>query len=390
MNYERVNLEEVKETQRFSDDMAFLDDAVEYATEQIFSVMKDFVHKYPCSASNNLFYDAFPDIYETDWVPGFWTGMLWLSYELTGNELYRAVAEAQFDDYKEKYDDFSSLWGHDIGFIYIPSIVAQYKITGAKKAKDLGVNAARALANRFSEKAGIIQVRNQNKQGQFIIDCSMNVSLLFWASHITGERQFFVKALTHMYHVAECMVKDDGSTIQHAQIDEVTGEILKNEEKSQGGAVCWTRGQTWAMYGFALAYRYSKNPDFLEMAKRVSNYFLNRLPCDLICNWDLSLTGDNDPRDSSDAPIAACALLEISKYLDDDDLHKQLYRNAAISIMRSLAENYTTKGRKSNGLLMHGVYVKNAWGDDECCIWGDYFYMEGLMRLKNEEWNLYW
>lgn len=390
MDYQRVNLEEVKKPERFDDDLSFLDEAVSYATDQVFRVMKDFVHQYPNSNSENLIYKPFPDIYETDWVAGFWTGMLWISYELTGNALYRAVAEAQFDDYQEKYDDFTSLWHHDIGFLYIPSIVAQYKITGAKKAKELGVKAARALANRYSDAAGIIQVRNQNAQGDFIIDCSMNVPLLFWASHVTGERQFFAKALSHMYRVAECMICDDASTVQHGQIDEVTGEILEMRKGGgQGGAECWSRGQTWVMYGLALAYRYAQDPSMLEMAKRVSNYFLNRIPSDHICNWDLALTGDNDPRDASNAPIAACALLELSKHLEDNDPHKKLYYKAAVSMVRSLAEHYSTKGKESNGLIMHGVYVKDKLGDDECCMWGDYFYMEALIRLK-KDWELYW
>lgn len=390
LNYQRVSLEEVKNPQRFNDDKSFLDDAIKYATDKIFSVMKDFVHKFPSSSSENLIYKPFPDIYETDWVAGFWTGMLWTSYELTGNELFRAVAETQFDDYQEKYDDFTCFWHHDIGFTYIPSIVAQYKITGVKKAKELGVKAARALANRFSEKAGIIQVRNQSAQGEFIVDCSMNIPLLFWASHVTGERQFFVKALSHIYKVAECTINDNASVKQHGLIDEVTGEVLDYKKPNQGGAVCWARGQVWIMYGLALAYRYAKDERILEMAKRVSNYFLNRLPSDLICNWDLVLTADDDPRDSSNAPIAACALLEISKHLSENDVHKKMYEDAAISIMRNLSEQYTTKGRESNGLLMHGVYVKNSLGDDECCMWGDYFYMEGLLRLKNENWNIYW
>lgn len=390
MNYQRVKLEEIKNPERFTGNLDFLDSAIEYATNKVFLVMGDFVHKYPNSNSENLIYKPFPDIYETDWVAGFWTGMLWISYELTGNEIFRAVAEAQFDDYQGKYDDFTSFWHHDIGFIYIPSIVAQYKITGAKKAKELAVKAADALANRYSETARIIHVRNRDKQGTFIIDCSMNVPLLFWASQVTGKRHYFTKALNHMYRVAECMIRDDASTYQCFQIDEVTGEPVKGWQ-GQGfdDDSCWARGQTWVMYGLALAYKYAKDERILEMAKRVSNYFLNRLPSDQICNWDLIFTDDSDPRDASNAPIAACGLLEIAKYLDEDDPHKKIYVDAAITMMRNLSEKYTTKGKESNGLIMHGVYVKNKIGDDECCMWGDYFYMEGLIRLK-QDWNIYW
>lgn len=390
MNYKRVKFEEIRNPERFKGGREFLDDAVKYATEQIFTVMKDFVHRYPSSASENLIYKPFPDNFETDWSMGFWTGMLWISYELTQNEIYRAVAEAQFDDYQAKYDDFTSFWHHDTGFIYIPSMVAQYKITGSKKAKELALKVAEALANRYSENAGIIQVNNSAVQGQFIIDCSMNVPLLFWASHTTGDRSYFVKALSHIYRVAECMIRDDASTYQCYQIDEVTGEPIKGwTGQGHDDESCWARGQTWAMYGLALAYRYAKDERILEMAKRVCNYYLNRLPSDLICNWDLMYTDENEQRDSSAAPVAACGLLELAKHLKDDDPHKEIYIRAAESIVRSLAESYTTKGRESNGLLMHGVYCKGRWGDDECCMWGDYFYMESLIRLK-QDWNIYW
>lgn len=390
MEYQRVKFETIKKPERFKGGREFLDSAIEYATAQIFTVMKDFVHRYPSSASENLIYQPFADNFETDWSMGFWTGMLWISYELTQNDIYRAVAEAQFDDYQAKYDDFTSFWHHDIGFIYIPSIVAQYKITGAKKAKELALKAADALANRYSENAGIIQWKNKAIQGQFIIDCCMNVPLLFWASHITGDRSYFVKALSHMYRAAECMIRDDASTYQCYQIDEVTGEPIRGwTGQGHDDESCWARGQTWAMYGLTLAYRYAKDGRILEMAKRVCNYFLNRLPGDLICNWDLMYTQDDEQRDSSSAPVAACALLELAKYLKDDDPHKEIYVRAAESMVRSLAEKYTTKGRVSNGLLMHGVYCKSSWGDDECCMWGDYFYMEALIRLK-QDWNVYW
>ena len=132
----------------------------------------------------------------------------------------------------------------------------------------------------------------------------------------------------------------------------------------------------------------------LEMAKRVANYYLNRLPSDNVCNWDLIFTADSDPRDSSAAPVVACGLLEISKHLPENDEYKTFYKTAAENILMNLYDNYSTQRVKSNGLLLHGVYVKDkgdgGLGDDECCIWGDYFFLEGLMRLKKPDWNPYW
>ncbi|MBR2885195.1 MAG: glycoside hydrolase family 88 protein [Clostridia bacterium] len=398
INAERVKLEELKKPADFNGDISFIDDAIEFATKKVEEIMPSFVHQYPSACSVDNYYrqvENASDDFGSEWTAGFWTGMLWLSYELTGNELFRAVAEAQFDDYEKRCREFLRMSNHDIGFIYSPSVVAQYKITGAKKAKELGLKAANALSKRFSEKAGIIQVRDRNEQGAFIIDCCMNLPLLYWAGKETGDREYYLKAMTHISKAADCMVRDDASSYAAYKIDEVTGEKVKGwQGQGYSDNSCWARGQSWIIYGLALSYVYTFDKDLLELAKRTANYFLNRLPSDHICNWDLIFTEDDGERDSSTAPVVACGLLEISKHLSADDEYKEIYKRAAIDIVRNLAEKYTTQDIESNGLLKHGVYCKNkgkgGLGDNECCIWGDYFYMEALTRLKKEDWNLYW
>lgn len=392
----RVTLEAVRNPERFQYQPDFLPSAIAEATGRIKLVMEDFIHDYPSASSTGLVYDKQDHL--VDWVQGFWTGMLWISYELSGNAIFRAVAEAQYDDYDQRLSDFLGLSHHDVGFLYVPSVLAQYKITGRKKARELALKAADVLSRRFSEKAGIIQVRDNNSQGAFIIDCSMNIPLLFWASQATGDRSYYLKALSHITRVCQYMIRDDASSYQQYKIDELTGTpLFGSQGQGYDDNSCWARGQTWAIYGLALAYRYTKEPEFLEMGKRISNYYLNRLPSDLICNWDLIFTQDDCQRDSSAAPIAACGLLELAKHLDASDPHKELYQNAAGAMMMRLHQDYFIRNQRSNGLLAHGVYAKigrpgkgNAGqGDDECCIWGDYFYMEGLIRM-NQDWNPYW
>lgn len=397
IDYERIHLEEIKNPERFDGNPHFLEDAISYATTKVWDIMGDFVHYHPSPSSVGLMYEKLlntPEMLGGDWVGGFWTGMLWLSYELTGNEVYRAVAEAQLEDYKKCIETPEAISHHDIGFLYIPSSVAQYKLTGSQRAKKVSLKAAKLLAKRFCRNAGMIQVRNRNAQGDFIIDCCMNVPLLFWASIMTQDREYNYKAYSHLAQAIRCMVSDDASTYQCFQVDELTGEPVRGwQGQGYDDDSCWARGQVWIMYGLAIGYRYTQEKALLEVAKRVSNYFLNRLPSDLICDWDLIFTGDDVQRDTSSAPVAACALLELEKYLDESDPLRETYHNAAVSIMRNLAEHYTTKGLNSNGLLQHGVYCKDkgngGLGDDECCIWGDYFYMEGLIRLA-KDWKMYW
>lgn len=397
IDYERIKLEEIKDVERFTANLDFLDDAIAYATEKIAEVRKDFVHEYPTASSKNLKYGKLPGTIEGvggDWIAGFWTGMLWLSYELTGDELFRAVAEAQYDDYEQCCEEYGRIIHHDVGFLYIPSILAQYKLTGNKKAKKLCLKAADVLSKRFCRNAGIIQARNWDGQGWFIVDCCMNVPLLFWAGMENGDRDYIYMAYSHLAQTIKCVVRDDASTYQCFQIDELSGEPVRGWH-GQGYAdeSCWARGQAWIIYGLALGYSYTKEEALLETCKRVANYFLNRLPKDHICNWDLIFTEDEVQRDSSAAAPAACGLLELAKHLSPQDPYRQVYYNAAVSILESLARKYTTEGMESNGLLQHGVYCKDrgngGLGDDECCIWGDYFYLEGLTRLK-KDWIRYW
>ncbi|MNP52261.1 Unsaturated chondroitin disaccharide hydrolase [compost metagenome] len=129
----------------------------------------------------------------------------------------------------------------------------------------------------------------------------------------------------------------------------------------------------------------------MELSKKLANYFLNRLPEDHVCYWDLTFTSGQEERDSSAAAIAVCGLLEITKHLPLTDEKKPIYETAALKIMKSLTENYTSKtDPNSNGILLHSVYNKNKGnGVDECCLWGDYYYFEALVRLL-KDWKLYW
>ena len=168
----------------------------------------------------------------------------------------------------------------------------------------------------------------------------------------------------------------------------------RDSEAHQGYAddTCWPSGQAWGISGFPLSYLYTGDTELLELTKKLSNYFLNRLPDDLISYWDLIfLEGNEQERDSSAAAIAACGLLELSKQLPLPDPSKNVYENAAMRILKSLHENYTAKNYpESNGGLIHAVYNKpRGMGIDECNIWGDYFYFEALIRVV-KDWKPYW
>ena len=334
----------------------------------------------------------------SDWTSSFFTGMLWLAYEYSGEEKFKLLAKKHTQSFRERLKSNDMVDHHDVGFLYILSAVADYKVTGDEKAKQLGLCAADKLLTRFREKIGIFQ-QNGNLQdlsshmtGRFIIDCSMNVPLLYWATSVTGNESYAQKATIHMNHMLQHLVRDSAGTYQAGILDIETGAVKKlfAPQGAQGDNACWSRGQAWGIYGLSLLAEHTGCTAYLDVAKKLSIYFLNRLPSDRIANWDLLFTADNDQRDSSAAAIAVCGLLELSKQLPVYDPDRNLLESAALCILGSLTENYLIREEDSNALLRGGVYSMTAdRGVNEPCIWGDYFYMEALMRVL-KPFRLYW
>lgn len=369
------------------------DEAIGFILGQIDRNLETFTDKFPSECSSNNVYRQVDNV---EWTPGFWTGMLWLAYETTGNDKYRLVAEKQLASYRQRLEERKYTETHDLGFLYTLSCMSAYKLTGNKEAKELALYAADLLYARYLNKAGIIQawgnLNNPNQRGRMIIDCCMNLPLLYWASEMTGDRKYAEAAVSHAKQAANYLIRDDASSYHTFYMDAETGEP-KHGKTAQGYSddSCWSRGQAWGIYGFPLSYLYTGDYELIELTKKVANYFLNRLPEDYVCYWDLVFTDGPEERDSSAAAIAVCGLLETVKHMPLTDSHKRTYENAALTILQSLVESYTTERvSESNGILLHAVYGKPFGnGVDECCIWGDYYYFEALVRVTRD-WKLFW
>ena len=388
--------------ERFSQDVELpkemLFGALHEALKKIDENTKTFINLFPRPCSTNYVYPGILNGGEwDDWTSGFWTGMLWLAYEITGEERYRKTASFQIKSYDERITNKVAVNHHDLGFLYTPSVVAGYKITGNERAKQAGLKAANHLLGRYKEKGEFIQAwgdLNDPTAYRLIIDCNLNVPLLFWAAEVTGDQKYREIAAKHINTAAKVVVREDSSTHHTFYFDPETGNPVKGvTAQGAGDDSAWARGQAWGVYGFPLAYSYLKDEKFVDLFKRVTNYFLNHLPSDNICYWDLVFDENSgEERDTSATAIAVCGMLEMIKYLPDSDPDKKIYQNAVNAIMKSLITKYTTKNIEySNGLLTEAVYSKpNGSGVDECCIWGDYFYMEALVRIMKPEWKKYW
>ncbi|HIX13189.1 MAG TPA: glycoside hydrolase family 88 protein [Candidatus Anaerofilum faecale] len=344
--------------------------------------------------------DIYPPCENDQWTCGFWPGEVWLAWERTGEDCFKNTALTLVDSFDHRIRNHIEVDHHDMGFLYSPSCVAAWKLVGSEKGRDAAILAADQLISRFHEKGEFIQAwgtLGAKDNYRYIIDCLLNVPLLYWATEVTGDEKY--ANIAHR-HVATCLknsIRPDGSTYHTFFMDPVTGGP-SHGATCQGykDDSCWARGQAWGVYGTAISYRYTKKPEYLDAFRRVLAYYLERLPEDLIPYWDMTFTsGTEEPRDSSSASIVACGLLEAAKYVGEEEA--AAWRKLAAQMLKSLADHYAVQeGPDGIGIVRHGTYSKKSpyntctpEGVDECVSWGDYFYMEALTRFV-KDWELYW
>ncbi|SIR03366.1 unsaturated chondroitin disaccharide hydrolase [Alkalispirochaeta americana] len=348
---------------------------------------------YPAAASVN---NVYPVVGNDCWTGGFWSGQLWLAYEWTGDDRFRKAAEKQLPGYQRRLDERIAIDHHDMGFLYIPSCVAAWKLTGNRDARDTALQAADQLMNRFHEKAGIFQawgdLSDPDQSGKMIIDCTLNVPLLFWASCESGKSHYREAAERHLKASVKYLVRDDSTTFHCYVFDAASGDPIKGVT-AQGASddSCWTRGQVWGIYGFALAMRLMQDTVFLDASVDLSEYYISHLPEDMIPYWDMVFQSGGEERDSSAAAIAAAGMLELSDLMTEEDkATKRRYYDIAIHSLRALDAYQNCDARPGQGLLLHSVYSKpHNNGVDESTLWGDYFYLEALMNAARKR-PSYW
>lgn len=364
--------------------MNYIKDAMEYSIKKIADGIEIFGNLYPQSASVNNIYGTMENV---DWTNGFWCGMLWIAYEYTKDEKYKSAAMKHVADFYERIEKRINVDHHDMGFLYMPSCVAAYKLTGDETAKKAALAAADNMCGRFCEKGGFIQAWGElgaKENYRLIIDCLLNIPLLFWAAEETGNGKYEKIAKTHLNTTLNVIFREDYSTYHTYYFDPKTGEPLYGAtHQGYSDDSIWARGQAWGVYGLALAYRYTKDKRLIGMFIKVTELFLSHLPSDSIPAWDLIFTDTKTLKDTSAAVIVICGILEM------DGLCKipKEFVEKAKEMLDALCQTCLTKDIKdSNGILKHGVYsMPHKGGIDECMIWGDYYFTEALMRMLDAE-----
>lgn len=344
--------------------------------------------------------NIYPAVANDQWTAGFWPGEIWLAFEHTGDKLFQYAAQIQVQSFLHRIENRIETDHHDMGFLYSPSCIAAWKLVKDEDGRRAALMAADQLLERYQPVGQFIQAwgrKGNPNEYRYIIDCLLNLPLLYWASQQTGDPKYRDIALLHARTTLANSVRADDSTYHTFYMDPETGKPVRGATK-QGYSddSFWARGQAWGIAGMALSYRYEPIAEYREAFERLLTFYLNRLPADMVPYWDLIFTdGDAEPRDSSSASIVACGLLEMAELVDADDAAR--YRDLARRMMKSLVDHYAVKDpSQSNGLVLHGTYSKKTphntcrgEGVDECVSWGDYYFMEALTRLSRN-WSSYW
>jgi len=327
-----------------------------------------------------------------DWCSGFWPGILWYTYQETGDSTILANARKFTAPLKGVLD--VPVADHDLGFMLFCSFGNGYRSTGDSTYHRILLTAADSLATLFNPKVGTILSwpAMRAKMGwphNTIIDNMINLKLLFWASKNGGDHRFYDMAVSHAKRSMETLVRPDFTTYHVAVFDTTDGHFIKGvTHQGYSDSSMWARGQAWGIYGFTMSYRETGNEEFLEVAERLADVFINRLPKDGIPYWDFDDPAiPNAPKDASAAAVAASGMLELSTYIKDIEL-KAKYYNAAVSLLTKLSSPDYLSGDTNQAFLLHSTGHKPAGSEiDASIIYADYYYLEALLRLKKIEGN---
>jgi len=327
------------------------------------------------------------------WTNSFFTGMVAHAYRYSGDPKYIRYLHRLQDDYRNKVTQYAMETMHDLGFLYSLSEVALYKTNGNRNARETAILAATELAKRINVNGKFIDAwsgmdrTDEETSGLMIVDCMMNLPLLFWAWTETGHRFYKDVAEAHADTTLRFMVRDDHSLCHAYKFDPLTG-APEGERNYCGYGIgsAWARGTAWALYGFAMAYRYTAKTAYLEAAANIADFFVRHLPENGVPAWDFRLP-ESAPTlvDTSACAIAACGLLELSKIVACGSRERYVAQAATMIASLSSPPYYSAEPDEECVLRLAQCGEKQAGA-----IWGDYFYMEALMRLSGKEEPSFW
>jgi unsaturated chondroitin disaccharide hydrolase len=355
----------------------WIDEAVGTAVSQVYRIASEV--------------DDFPHITERGrwrttpdgvWTGGFWAGLLWLAHRVDGSERALEAAIAATDRLLPRAFDAHN---HDLGFMFFPSAVRGWEVTGAARFETAAIDAARSLAGQFNHRAGFIPgwgfFGGAEWSGSVLIDTIMNLPLLAWAVGRGAEPSLMTVVHRHAATALAHHCRPDGSVYHVYRFDPDDGRPLGGDTyQGLNAASAWSRGQAWALTGFAILAAMTGEQRYLEASRRIAGFFMSRLPEDAVPRWDFDVTDPDAPRDASASAIASFGLLKLHGLTGE-----AAHRDAAVVLLRALVAQCANRGSQGGVLLHATADLPHGLGIDASTMYGDFYYLKALLRLRDLE-----
>ncbi len=350
-------------------------------------------NKLPYTTINGTHDDRFATRV-TWWTNGFWGGMMWLMYEATGNEEYKKTAERSEELLDSALKQPKNLH-HDVGFMWHLTSGASYRLTGNEMSCTRNFLAAATLFSRYNIAGDFIRAWNSSwagydNSGFSIIDCLMNLPLLYWASEEIGDNRFKQIAMRHADMALHDHIRPDGS-VNHIVDHHLDKPGVKRVLGGQGYShtSCWSRGLAWAVYGSIISYIHTGEERYLEAARKTADYFI--LHCkktDYLPVIDFDAPETPVYYDSTAGVCTACGLLEIAKYVSPEESRR--YTQEALNLLKACDEHFCNYQEDQDALVLMGSeryphHEQEAKGLHIPIIYGDFFFVEALCKLRGSK-----
>ncbi|MFI9809061.1 glucuronyl hydrolase [Streptomyces sp. NPDC052301] len=357
-------------------DPAALRAAADYAVEKLRTVAPS-VSAFPVGTK----FEKWVYSQNGDWVGGFWPGTLWMAYLYSKDEEFRTLAlDSARRLAPRRYDTTT----HDLGFLFCPSWVTAWRLTGEDSWRAGALQAADSLIQRYNPRGRFIRawgaLDDPKNAGRVIMDTMMNLDLLAFASRQTGDGKYLRIAVEHARTAQQVFPRPDGSTPHVFDFDPDSGApIGPNTVQGYSPTSCWSRGQAWGIYGFTTMYRRTGDQQFLSTARRLADFAVGALSADHVPVWDFRAPQQpHDVKDASAGAAMACGLLDLSAASG-----RPAYRQVAVRILTALSETcLTRKSSRAEAIVARCTRNRPAEDGIEISLpYADYYLLEGIMRV---------
>jgi unsaturated chondroitin disaccharide hydrolase len=362
--------------------IARYEQALDFAQQQVAATIERTPDYFPIYTTGGKWFHS-GELW-TDWTGGFFAGMMWKFHQRTQDEIWHTRAEHYSRLLEHRQHDRNV---HDLGFIFLNTYLPWFKLKAENAVHQVVLQAGRTLAMRFMEKGQYL--RSFVAPESLFIDIMMNVPLIAYTANQTQEEDLRRIAIAHCRTTRDTIVRPDGSTAHEGIFDLETGRFLR-QSTHQGlrADSAWARGLAWSLYGYSQMYALTGMDEFLEVAERNANYWLTHLPADKVPYWDFDADLSQPlpwgpQKESSAGAIASSGLLDLAKQTRSAEKGAK-YRETALATLDVLAapDYLASETPGWEGILKHGVYhTKKGLGVDESVMWGDFFFVEALMKV---------